>query len=383
MSRFAVIVTTAVVAILLLLVAWGSQAMVHPPRPRVSQAVRPVLGLLLQNAPRGGVEIVRAATPARRAGLSAGDRIVKIDGKVVRTASSVDSILRGLGDGDLVRVVATRQDDVGKESIVWVDAPVQVRPDSPLDQGLDFEDVEFVNSSGQVLRGWFVPPPASKAPAVVFGHGNAADRRHWLAVVPALREAGFASLLFDFSGRGESDGDTVTLGAREAGDIVAAVGFLRGRAEVDPRRIAVCGRSMGAAAAILAAAAQPDLAGALVLDSSFADLPRLVDEAIAGLFLPPLIVRPLLFEVVRFRAGYDPAALSPREAIGHVAVPMLVLHGTADRVVPFSHALELVAASHAHARLLPLPGLDHNAPRPSFTADAIVRFLEQALPESR
>ena len=96
-------------------------------------------------------------------------------------------------------------------------------------------------------------------------HGFTGNRLPELAgFVPWLQQR-HNVLQFDFRGHGASDGETVTMGAREHADIEAAVDYLRGRG-LD--RIALFGVSMGAAVAILAA---PDLpVAAVVADAAYA-----------------------------------------------------------------------------------------------------------------
>ena len=127
---------------------------------------------------------------------------------------------------------------------------------TPLDVGLAYSDVEFVAADGVRLRGWFLPAGSDAGPAVVVVHGwlwnrlgNVAgcvpftDRDvDFLPAAQALHDAGFHVLLMDLSNHGESDSRyPVTFGLREWQDVVAAVDFLRARADVDPDRIGVAG----------------------------------------------------------------------------------------------------------------------------------------------
>ena len=140
---------------------------------------------------------------------------------------------------------------------------------TPQDVGLAYSDVEFVAADGVRLRGWFLPAGSDAGPAVVVVHGwlwnrlgNVAgcvpftDRDvDFLPAAQALHDAGIHVLLMDLSNHGESDSRyPVTFGLREWQDVVAAVDFLRARADVDPDRVGVLGCSMGGNAAIYGAA---------------------------------------------------------------------------------------------------------------------------------
>jgi pimeloyl-ACP methyl ester carboxylesterase len=359
------------------LVFWISQTMIAPPRPKVSDSERPVIGVILRDDPTGGAEVLTAVPPASSAGLRPGDRIVSIDSIPVVGARQLRSRIDAASEGELLRLEAQRR---RPEGLVLVDVPVEIRGVSPADLGLEFQEVAFSNPWGLTLRGWYIPPPglaASSAPAVAYGHGNAADRRHWLDLAPAVHRAGFGQLLLDFSGRGESQGEVITLGLREAGDLRSAVEFLAGRPEIDSSRIYLAGRSMGAVAAILAAD-HGAAVRALVLDSPYADLGRIADEAIRGVFPPAVFLRPLAFRVTAWRTGFDPFEVRPIESVARIDVPILILHGTEDRIVSFEHSRDLSEAAVGPARLVPIPGAGHNDPRSPEVFETIVRFLRDS-----
>lgn len=362
-------------------VLWLSEAMVAPPRPRVSSSERPTIGLALTDD-HGAVRIVRAAGPAREAGLKAGDTIVKFDGRPIATADDVAIAVAAANDGAGLDIEGRRGTE---QSVILADVQVVVRKVTPADLGLPYEDVTFRNADGLALRGWYLPPPAEgngRAPAIAYGHGNGADRRHWLPVAVTVHDAGFAQLLFDFTGRGESDGEVITLGLHEAGDLRAALDALAAKPEVDPLRLAVAGRSMGAAAALFLAADDARVR-ALVLDSPFTDLKSLVDRLLASKHIPPALVRPLLFAVAGWRAHYDPEAVRPIDAIRKVKAPILLFQGDKDTLVPYDDAIAFSQAAAGPFSLVTLPGLDHNSPRPNSYGNQMVSFLSHTLPDPR
>ncbi len=371
----------AMAALLTGTVLWLSQAMVSPPRPRVSASSRPTIGLALRDG--GGVlRVVRAAGPAREAGMRSGDRIVAVDGHGGMTAESVSAAVSALADGQSLKIDARRGPAGDGETALLADVKVVVRDITPADDGLPYEDVSFRNADGLTLRGWYLPPPAEgngRAPAIAYGHGFASDRRQWLSVALAVHEAGFAQLFFDFTGRGDSDGEVITLGAHESSDLRSALDALAARPEVDPLRLAVAGRSMGAVAALYLAADDARVK-ALVLDSPFADLAAVVDRRIRAHHIPAFLVRPILFKVAGWRAHYSPGSLRPVETIPKVKAPILLFHGDNDTVVPFDDARALHAASGGPCTVVPLPGLDHDDLRPASYQERIVQFLTSTLP---
>ena len=360
-------------------IAWLSQWIVAPPRIRIGESARPVLGVVLRDLESGGVIAARTVPPARLAGLRDGDRLASINGLAVERSADVVRILDGAIDGELFRVAAFRTDPDGGEIAVLADVPVEVRTISPLDVGLPHEDIAFTDRSGLILRGWYVPPPPGpfRAPGVVHAHGNGADRRQGLSSAWALHRAGFAQVLFDFAGCGESDGDRITLGPREADGIRAALDTLADRPEVDGDRLAVVGRSMGAAAAILAASNDTRVR-ALVLDSPYTAVVDVIDDRFLAVGIPPALARGPLLAVVAVRARYEPRTVRPIDAIARLAIPILLFHGDRDTIVPIEHARALAAAAGPVLRFEPLAGLGHNSPRPADLDDRIATFLTAA-----
>jgi dipeptidyl aminopeptidase/acylaminoacyl peptidase len=354
-------------------VVWLSQQMIAPPRPRVSGSSRTVLGAQVHDTSQGPV-VASAVPPALTADLRPGDRLVSVDGQPIASARALEDAVAAAGPGAMLRLEARRGQDG-----VLVDVRLEERPVSPSDDGLAYRDVSFPDPWDLTLRGWYLPPPEGpRAPAVAFGHGNAADRRHGLDLAPELHRQGFAVLLLDFAGRGESDGEVITLGAREAGDLSAALDWLATQPEVDGRRLALAGRSMGAAAALLCAAQRPDVR-AVASDSAYASLSEVVDDALRARNIPPWLLRPALFAVAGFRASYAPADVVPARAAAGTRARLRLAHGTADAEVPFHHVEELAQAAGPRATLVRLQGLGHNDPRPPEEAVAVARFLREVV----
>ncbi|MBI4591525.1 MAG: alpha/beta fold hydrolase [Candidatus Rokubacteria bacterium] len=141
-------------------------------------------------------------------------------------------------------------------------------PPDPAAPGLR---VSFKNALGLQLAGvLLVPAAGGPHPVVVFSHGwgSGKDSPRNRAVAEALRAAGCAAFLFDFTGHGESEGALQeSTQTQQVDDLGAALDLLETFEEVDRGRMGLVGASSGAAVALLRAAEDARIR-ALVLRSA-------------------------------------------------------------------------------------------------------------------
>ena len=123
---------------------------------------------------------------------------------------------------------------------------------TPADHGLDYESVMLTTADDVDLAAWFVP--GTNGAGVVAMHGAGSTRSDVLDQAAAVARHGYAVLLIDARGHGESDGTAMDFGWYGDQDIGAGTAFLASRPEVDANRIGVVGFSMGGEEAIGAAA---------------------------------------------------------------------------------------------------------------------------------
>jgi len=209
----------------------------------------------------------------------------------------------------------------------------------PTNLGLPFEEVYFVTQDGVKLHSWFVP--GEKDLVWLWCHGNAGNIGHRLENLALLhRELGVSIFLFDYRGYGRSEGKPSEKGTYL--DAEAALAYLQSREDVEGSRIIYFGRSLGAAVAVELATRQPP--AALILESPFPSVPYM-----ARRLYPYLPVWPLL------RTRYD--SLSKMEQID---VPLLVLHGDRDDIVPLEAGRKLFEAAGGDKLFYTIRGAGHN-----------------------
>lgn len=234
---------------------------------------------------------------------------------------------------------------------------------TPASFGLSFEEVAFSASDGVPLSGWWVPASDARR-TVVLVHGLNRSRIEMVKKVPLLHRLGWNALLFDLRHHGQSGGVVSGLGYLERKDVLAAKTLARARGS---DRVVFWGISLGAAAATLAAAEDPQVAG-LVCDSTYRSLRDTVGHHLQ-LFrgfrwwtrLVPAwpLGDEVLFWIGR-RGGFDTGAADVRAAAAQLAGrPVLFVCNSADRRMPPEIAFELKAAAGQRARVLVVPGYSH------------------------
>lgn len=224
----------------------------------------------------------------------------------------------------------------------------------------DVEPVTFETIDGISLSGWFFAAsgPSPRVTVLVF-NGNAGNRAHRGPLAAALHRHGFQVLLVDYRGYGGNAGTPSENGL--AVDGRAARAYLAGRLDVDRSRLVYFGESLGTAVAVDLAVEYPP--AALVLRSPFTSLADLGQH-----HYPFLPVRLLLRD--RFAAI---------DRIRRIRVPLLVIAGGHDRIVPIENSRRLYDAAIAPKTLLVLPDADHNDYEllaGDEMIEAMVRFLQ-------
>jgi uncharacterized protein len=240
--------------------------------------------------------------------------------------------------------------------VAWRNPRVAPRR-TPAALSLPFDEVWIPTCNRRRLHGWWLAGGRG-APAVILVHGWGRNAERMLAYLPMLRPLGWHLLVIEARHHGLSDRDGFASLKKFSEDIRAAADSLVGRKEVDTRRLAVVGLSIGGSAAIHAAAHDPRLATVVTM-GAFAS-PR---DATAHLMRPHWLFAPalpLVFRCIEWRIGARLAELAPERHIGGVAGRVLLVHGEADRTVPVGHAHRLAHAADGHAELWVIPRRGHS-----------------------
>ncbi len=216
--------------------------------------------------------------------------------------------------------------------------------DSPASLGLEYTDITFRSAGDRLtLSGWLVRPDRTQAdtaiPWVVLVHGHGAHRADpetgALALTRDLVRAGYGVFLFDLRGCGISPARPASAGYHEQRDLLGALHYLEALG-VRKSNIGVLGFSLGGAVALLACA-DGDEAAAVIADSPFADLELRVSQSMVGNLMPLKVFEPGMRLMSRLLYGIDIRSVSPMRAISRADLPVLLIHGERDEMVPMVH----------------------------------------------
>ncbi len=153
-------------------------------------------------------------------------------------------------------------------------------------------------------------------------------------------------LLFDFRAHGQSEGKYRTLGCHEYKDVIAAANFFKGNTKDYKNNLPliILGTSMGGSTAIKALEYEPNLCNAIVLDSSFASLKSVINNAFKyKANLPTYPFLPIAEKITNFLASCDVEKMCPLENIKSTKQPILFIHSCIDKIVPPNDSLLMYA----------------------------------------
>ena len=209
---------------------------------------------------------------------------------------------------------------------------------TPAAFGMRFEDARFTAADGIALHGWYVP--GRRPETLVWFHGNAGNISHRLDNLRWLHEiVGVNVLIFDYRGYGQSEGEPSEAGLYA--DARAALAYLRGRDNVDEKRIIYFGRSLGSAVAVDLSVGEPPYG--LILETPFTSVRDMSTRLLPG---PLSVVVPSMFDNLA--------------KIPSIRCPKLFIHGDGDDLVPYEQGRRLYDAAEPPKAFFTIRGAGHN-----------------------
>jgi fermentation-respiration switch protein FrsA (DUF1100 family) len=235
--------------------------------------------------------------------------------------------------------------------------------------GLPLQEVWFESADGIRLFGWYVESRETRAGSaglttgvLLWCHGNAGNIIHRLENLVELYRLGLSVFLFDYRGYGRSSGKPSEEGLYR--DALAAYAYLTETRRVAPERVVLFGRSLGAAVA--GDVASQKRAAGLILESPFPSVGAVARAHYFGLPVDWLLG----------------AEFNLVERLRRISVPVLVVHGDRDEIVPISLGKRVFEAAREPKSFYLVPGADHNdlyvvGGRPYF--QRLKRFIDDVI----
>lgn len=189
---------------------------------------------------------------------------------------------------------------------------------------------------------------SGSGPTVALVHGWGGSGADMTSLAAAIADAGFRALVIDLPAHGASAG-------RET-SVVEWIGILRGVEESAGTLHAIVAHSLGATAALLAVGDGVRPRGIVAFaptigpDFHLARRSRHVGIPVARV--------PGMLRELETRVGRRVADLDVRSVAARVKVPVLLMHATEDRAVPWAHG-QAIAAALPTCELVEMPGLGH------------------------
>lgn len=252
----------------------------------------------------------------------------------VAVIAGVGMVLLGAG----VYLVAAQQ------RFIFEPSPrVQTTPERV---GLRYEEVRIASGSGSErgeLNCWWIPAERPDAPTFLYFHGNDNNIGYVREIEHAqgFHGMGFNLLMVDYRGYGKSSGGPPSE-AKMYEDAEAAWNYLIKQRGLAPQRTFIYGHSLGGAVAIELAIRHPEAAG-VVEDSSFTSIRAM--GAVKFGFTPPSFLLNSRFDSL--------------SKISKLKIPLLVIHGTWDKLVPYRMGQQLFDAAPQPKTLKLIEGGEH------------------------
>lgn len=233
---------------------------------------------------------------------------------------------------------------LGQNRLIFV--PSKTIKTTPADLGLSYQEVWIPVSPGKQerLHGWWIPATSPQIGVLLYLHGNGENIGANVEQAMEFHQLGFDVLLFDYRGYGQSDGKFPTE-TQVYQDAQVAWDYLVQQQGIPPQNIFVYGQSLGGAIAIDLAVRNPNIRS-LIVESTFTSMRDMVDhQRIYSLFPADLLLT---------------QKFNSLSKVNSLKMPVLLIHGTSDPVVPAYMSRVLFDTITGSKQLFLVPDADHD-----------------------
>ena len=222
------------------------------------------------------------------------------------------------------------------------------------------EEVSIYSLDGYILHGrYYHLKDGAPIQILMHGYRSCAFRdcggAHWLS-----RKMGFNALVIDQRAHGESEGNIISFGIREHQDCAQWIHYCNTRFGPDIP-IILWGVSMGAATALMSLGEKlPKNLTAVIADSPYSSPKAILEKVCADQHYSVAIFRPFICVAAWFFGGFRLNSVTAKETVSKSSVPILLIHGEDDRLVPYSMSLSIARhCKSANVRVEIFPDAGH------------------------
>lgn len=256
-------------------------------------------------------------------------------------------------------------------------APRTRETKTPLDIGIQFEEVSIPVTNSKKIFGWLLANSDSTETLIIL-HGWGGNCEVMLPIADPFYKKGMNVLLIDSRGHGKSDSDTFSSLPRFAEDLGYSINWLKKEHPNSSQKIALLGHSVGAGAALFEASKRNDI-NAVISVSAFAHPQWMMTRFLKGLRLPSLLVKVIL-KYIEWIIGHSYTSFAPLKTVCSIDAPILIVHGKDDTTIPISDAHAIMShCPKSHLELFEVDDADHESvDKFEEHSGRLIRFLEKA-----
>ena len=221
------------------------------------------------------------------------------------------------------------------------------------------EEIRIKSFDGTMLFGRYYHL-RDNAPIMILVHGYRSHAFRDCSGGHSLsRRIGYNALVIDQRAQGNSDGNTITFGIKERKDCLCWIQYLCDRFG-SSTPIILSGLSMGAATVLMTTELDlPDNVACVIADSPYSAPISIIEKVAKDQQYPIGICRPFAYLGAMLFGGFALGSCTAKEAVRKARIPILLLHGEEDRLVPCSMSLEIAACCASKVHVATFPGAGH------------------------
>ena len=197
------------------------------------------------------------------------------------------------------------------------------------------------------------------------------------------RKIGYNALVIDQRAQGNSGGHTITFGIKERKDCLCWIQYLCDRFGSNTP-IILSGLSMGAATVLMTTELDlPENVVCVIADSPYSAPISIIEKVAKDQHYPVWLCRPFAYLGAMLFGGFSLGSCTAKEAVQKAQIPILLLHGEDDRLVPCSMSLEIAACCASKVQVATFPHAGHGLcyiTDPQRYEQTVCRFLN-SVPE--